>query len=72
MTLVVNAESADVIATLLRLKGEVEESTGRTLKLTIAGATEAHLLASELTAANVGVIVVPSRPFPNSWDQRRM
>ncbi|EJD04405.1 composite domain of metallo-dependent hydrolase [Fomitiporia mediterranea MF3/22] len=72
MTLVVNAESADVIATLLSLKKEVEESTGERMKLTIAGASEAHLLASELAKADIGVIVVPSRPFPETWEKRRI
>ena len=36
------------------------------IKLTIAGATEAHLLAAELSKANVGVIVTPSRSFVSS------
>ncbi|CAK5272083.1 unnamed protein product [Mycena citricolor] len=69
--LVVHAESADIIATLLVLKKEVESSTGKAFKLTITGATEAHLLAKELGAAGVGVIVNP-RPFPNEWEQRRI
>ena len=48
-TLVVRAESADVIATLATLKKEVEGETGKEFKLTIAGAQEAHLLAKELS-----------------------
>lgn len=64
--------NADAIATLLVLKAEVEGHTGVPLKLTLTGATEAHLLAAELGAARVGVIVNPVRPFPYTWEMRRM
>lgn len=70
--IVVEAESADVIATLIVLKREVEEKTGARIQMTIAGATEAHLLAKELAAAKIGVVLVPSRPFPATWEQKRM
>ncbi|TFK90568.1 hypothetical protein K466DRAFT_543238 [Polyporus arcularius HHB13444] len=71
LPLVVNVHSANIIATLISLKKEVEAKTGNAIKLTIAGATEAHLLAAELAQANVGVIVTPSRSFPYNWDERR-
>ncbi|KAI0705003.1 hypothetical protein C8T65DRAFT_718924 [Cerioporus squamosus] len=71
LPLVVNVHSADIIATLISLKKEVEAKTGNAIKFTIAGATEAHLLASVLAEANVGVIVTPSRSFPYTWDERR-
>uniref|UniRef100_A0A8H8CQ82 Amidohydrolase-related domain-containing protein n=1 Tax=Psilocybe cubensis TaxID=181762 RepID=A0A8H8CQ82_PSICU len=70
--LVVEADSADVIATLLVLKKEVEVETGNTVTLTIYGGAEAHLLAKELANQNVGVILNRSRPFPRNWDQRRI
>ncbi|KAI0266870.1 carbohydrate esterase family 9 protein [Gloeopeniophorella convolvens] len=70
--IVVEAYSADVIATLILLKQEVEEKTGATIQMTIAGATEAHLLAKEIAEANIGIIFVPSRPFPSVWEQRRV
>ncbi|KAI0038899.1 carbohydrate esterase family 9 protein [Auriscalpium vulgare] len=70
--IVVEAHSADIIATLILLKKEVEEKTGASIQLTIAGATEAHLLAKELAEAKVGVIFVPSRPFPAVWEQVRV
>ena len=70
--IVVEAESADVIATLIVLKREVEEKTGARIQMTIAGATEAHLLARELAEAKIGVVLVPSRPFPATWEQKRM
>ncbi|KAJ7579295.1 carbohydrate esterase family 9 protein [Mycena floridula] len=69
--LVVEAYSADIIATLLILKNEVEQEKRSTIKLTITGATEAHLLAKELGEAGVGV-VLSSRPFPYTWEQRRI
>lgn len=73
----VDVESADIMATLLRLKAEVEHkifsetSVHKELKLTFVGATEAHLLVRELRHAKVGVLVRP-RPFPHSWESRRM
>ncbi|KLO05758.1 hypothetical protein SCHPADRAFT_917689 [Schizopora paradoxa] len=72
LTLVVHVDSADIMATLLHLKSEVESHSGSTSQMTFAGATEAHLLASEIAEAGVSVILSPSRPFPGSWDQRRI
>lgn len=68
----VRVQSADVIATLLLLKQETEAHTGKRIKMTLAGATEAHLLAKEIGEAGVGVILVPVRPFPFAWESRRM
>lgn len=72
MTLAVEADSADVIATLILLKKEVEAKYRSHVQLTIVGGLEAHLLAKELAAAKVGVLQVPSRPFPTVWERRRM
>ncbi|KAJ7255306.1 carbohydrate esterase family 9 protein [Mycena rebaudengoi] len=69
--LVVNVESADVIASVLSLKKEVEAAKGRPIQLTLTGATEAHLLAKEIGQAGVGVIV-QQRPFPSTWQQKRI
>lgn len=68
----IEVESADAIASLIRLKAEVEEDLDATLKVVFAGATEAHLLAKEIGESGAGVIIAPSRPFPHSWEQRRM
>jgi len=68
----VEAHSADIIAALIRLKTEVEAKIGSTIKMTITGASEAHLLSAELSQAGVGVIVTPTRPFPLAWEDRRM
>ncbi|KAI0630254.1 hypothetical protein C8Q77DRAFT_1137203 [Trametes polyzona] len=70
--LVVNLGSADVIATLIALKKEVEEKTGSAIKLTVASASEAHLVADQLAEAGVGVIVNPVRSFPYTWDELRV
>ena len=69
---VVEAHSADVIATLILLKKDVEEKTGATIQMTIAGATEAHLLVKEIAEAKIGIIFNPSRPFPTTWEKRRL
>lgn len=68
----IHVESADAIAALLRVKSEAEEEHSTSLRFVFAGATEAHLLASEIAQAGAGVIVAPSRPFPAVWEQRRL
>jgi len=68
----VHTHSADIIATLIVLKREIEHHTKAHIKLTISGGGEAHLLAKELGKANVGVILNPVRPFPASWESRRI
>ncbi|KAF8967824.1 carbohydrate esterase family 9 protein [Flammula alnicola] len=70
--LVVEAHSADVIATLLVLKKEIETESGRNMRFTITGGAEAYLLARQLSEANVGVILSPARPFPHVWEGRRI
>lgn len=71
-TLVVEADSADVIATLILLKREVEDEFGSTVKMTITSALEAHILAKEIAEANIGIVQVPARPFPTTWERLRM
>ncbi|KAJ6512303.1 hypothetical protein DFH09DRAFT_1197532 [Mycena vulgaris] len=70
--LVIRVHNADIMATLLRLKGEFESFSSSSLRMTFAGATEAHLLAPQIGAAGVSVIVAPARPYPESWDYRRV
>jgi hypothetical protein len=60
---VVHTNNADIIASLILLKREVESETGNELKLTILGGTEAHLLATELADADIGVVLFPPRPL---------
>ncbi|EPQ57395.1 carbohydrate esterase family 9 protein [Gloeophyllum trabeum ATCC 11539] len=71
-TLVVTVQNADVMATLIRLKREVEAEMGHSIKLTFAGATEAHLLAKEIGENGVGVLLTPPRPYPGVWEERRV
>ncbi|KAG6332265.1 hypothetical protein ID866_6822 [Astraeus odoratus] len=71
LTLAVDAKNADVIASLLALKAQVEADSKVPMKLTIVGGAEAHLLTPELASANVGVIVAPVRSFPFYWEGRR-
>lgn len=71
--LVVATQNADVIATLLNLKEEVESTVnGGIVRLVIVGGAEAHLLAKELGEAKVGVIFTRPRAFPMTWGGRRM
>ncbi|KAJ7078720.1 hypothetical protein B0H15DRAFT_1025782 [Mycena belliarum] len=70
--LVINVHNADIMATFLHLKHEFETRGGSSLRMTFAGATEAHLLAAEIGAAGVSVILAPARPYPATWDHRRV
>lgn len=70
--MVIHVHSANIIATLILLKKEVETETGITMKMTLTGATEAHVLAKEIGEAGVGVIISPVRPFPFIYDSREM
>ena len=40
--------SADIMATLLKMKEEIEEKRGSHMNMVFAGATEAHLLAKQI------------------------
>jgi hypothetical protein len=70
--LIVYVHSADVMATIIGLKKDVENKTGAKMRLTFLGGAEAHLLAKELASANVGVVLTRPRTFPNTWEERRM
>lgn len=70
--MVVSVESADIIAHVIQLKRESEEESRKELRLTLSGATEAHLLAKEISEANIGVIIRRTRSFPEEWENRRM
>ncbi|KAG6903044.1 hypothetical protein C0995_007477 [Termitomyces sp. Mi166 len=72
LPLVIRVQSADVMASLIRLKREIEDYSGYTIKFTFTGANEAHLLAKEIGEAGIGVILAPSRPFPGTWKSRRI
>jgi hypothetical protein len=78
MTLVLTVHSADLIASLLRVKADVEAaisakdaSSTAQLRLVLVGGAESHLLADKLAAANVSVVLAPLLPYSETWDQRR-
>jgi len=63
--------SADAIVSALKLKQTVEDATKSSIKLVIIGGAESHLLADELAAAKVGVVLAPLQSYRTSWDERR-
>ncbi|KZT72054.1 composite domain of metallo-dependent hydrolase [Daedalea quercina L-15889] len=72
LILVVDVESADIMASLIELKKDIEDREGNTIKMTFAGASEAHLLAKEISEGGIGVLLTRPRPFPMTWEQRRI
>lgn len=46
--LVIDVASADIMAVLLKLKVEVEQARGSSVKMVFFRATEAHLIAHEI------------------------
>ncbi|KAE9387106.1 hypothetical protein BT96DRAFT_1025981 [Gymnopus androsaceus JB14] len=70
--LIISVDNTDIMASLIQLKAEVESTSGSAIQMTFSGASEAHLLAKEIGVAGVGVIVSPARPFPSTWEMRRI
>lgn len=71
-TLALTIKSADSIAAALRVKKDVEAFyDGQPIRLAIIGAAESHLVADDLAAANVGVILSPLLDKGETWDARR-
>ena len=71
LPLVLTIHNADIIAAALRVKKDVEAVTGTKIHLAIFGGAESHLVADDLAAANVGVVLAPLQSYATSWDQRR-
>lgn len=84
LPLVLTVHSADTIAAILKVKSLVESEiaattttsstttgTPKKLRVALVGGAEAHLLAPELAAAGVGVVLAPAQSYAESWDQRR-
>lgn len=69
--LVLSAHSADTIASVIRLKSQMEVAGSRGLRIVIVGGAEAHLVAEELAASDIAVVLAPLLPHAQSWDQRR-
>ncbi|RGP78183.1 hypothetical protein FLONG3_3662 [Fusarium longipes] len=78
--LALTINSADGIATALRIKSEIEGlletskamGVAQSLKVAIIGGAESHLVAKELGEASVGVILSPLQSIGDSWDSRRV
>ncbi|KAJ3975165.1 carbohydrate esterase family 9 protein [Lentinula raphanica] len=70
--LVVEVHNADIMASLIMLRAEVDAKIGGQMRMVFTGATEAWLLAKELNQARVGVILTSLKPVAATWDQRRI
>lgn len=71
LPLAITVHSADTIAALLKVKSTVEKASDGGIRLVIIGGAESHLLADELAAADVGVVLSPFQSYRTSWEQRR-
>ncbi|KAI0380525.1 amidohydrolase [Hypomontagnella monticulosa] len=77
LPLVITVQSADVIASLLKVKDTVDAAIASSrdsssgISLVLIGGAESFLLADELAAADVGVVLSPLLAYRNTWDQRR-
>lgn len=45
----IDVDSSDIMANLLILKNDVEDKIGSRMRMVFSGATEAHLLAKEIS-----------------------
>ncbi|KAF2737746.1 amidohydrolase [Polyplosphaeria fusca] len=81
LPLVLSVHSADTISTLIHLKSSIESAiasrttttttTPTNLRIVLIGGAESHLVAREIAAANIAVVLAPLLPHAQSWDQRR-
>lgn len=77
LPLVISVHSADTIASILQVKAEAEEvmhaksATKKAIRLVVYGGAESHILAPELAAASVSVVLAPLLAYSVTWDQRR-
>lgn len=79
MPLIIAADSADVIALIVRLKATVEVAIAKAvttasapkLRFVIIGGAESHIVASEIADAGISVVLAPLLPHAQTWDQRR-
>ncbi|KAJ6598878.1 carbohydrate esterase family 9 protein [Mycena vulgaris] len=69
--LVIDVGNADIMATLLILKAEIENQLGTRMRMVFSGAAEAHIIAKEIGEASVGVIL-DAKPTVGVWEDRRI
>ncbi|KAF9076825.1 hypothetical protein BDP27DRAFT_1312651 [Rhodocollybia butyracea] len=70
--LIVEVESADIMASLILLRHEVDGKIGGQMRMVFIGATESWLLAKEIGQARIGVILTSLKPVATKWDERRI
>lgn len=78
LPLVFSADSADTIVAIIQMKAYFESviadlltSKVKPLRIVIIGGSEAHLVAHEIAAANIAIVLAPLLPHAQTWDQRR-
>ena len=71
LPLVISAHSADVIASVLKVKAAVDAKAKTPIRLVVVGGGESWMLAEKLAAAKVGVILLPAFSYGISWGERR-
>ncbi|KAI0891926.1 amidohydrolase [Annulohypoxylon nitens] len=78
LPLAISVQSADAIAAILKVKQVIDKAIASSrgaaatgIKLVLIGGAESFLLADELAAADVGVVLSPLLSYRNGWDQRR-
>ncbi|KAI0412711.1 amidohydrolase [Xylaria grammica] len=76
LPLAITVQSADTIAALLQVKSTVDDAIASSggdgaIRLVIIGGAESFIVADELAAADVGVVLSPFLSYRKSWDQRR-
>lgn len=77
--LIITVHSADTISAILAVKKTVEAeisarsaaNASATIRLALIGGAESYLVADELAAAGVGVVLAPAQSYATSWEQRR-
>ncbi|KAK0611674.1 hypothetical protein B0T14DRAFT_440877 [Immersiella caudata] len=71
LPLAITAHSADIIASVLKVKAAVDAVTKSSLHLVIVGGGEANVVAEELAAAKVPVVLLPFLSYRLTWEERR-
>ena len=78
LPLILKAHSADTIASIIALKSEIStalttasKEDNKAINIVVFGGAESHLVAPELAASHIPVILAPLLPYVQSWDQRR-
>jgi Amidohydrolase family len=80
LPLVISVHKADTIAAIIRMKVTIDKAIAKEitpskkptkLQIVILGGAESYLVAKELAAANISVVLAPLLPNSQTWDERR-